>query len=287
MATRYLQDRVDLEDQRVPIRSIMSKERVKKQMTTNGPEVVTPAVTRWLRDYNEMPWRRYIEALRDKGKLLELDGILVDCSSMFDTPFKCDTLTCAQLDRDPSTESCCTDYEVEITPEEKQRILDKADEVIALLSQRDSERVKPDRDINEFFEETHQVILAKERGRCAFSYRESTRGQLRCGLHSLALETGIPIASIKPLTCVFFPVVVYRFENGDTFLTAISEDTSDLMEGDKDTQLPCLQMKAGDPMYMECRTAIETGFGEPFFQHLTAAAKEFAEKKRGKAREVQ
>ena len=52
------------------------------------------------------------------------------------------------------------------------------------------------------------------------------------------------------------------------------------MEGEKDTQLPCLQMKQGDPMFKECRMAIEAGFGEEFFQHLEFAAQEFAEKRR-------
>jgi hypothetical protein len=233
----------------------------------------TTALERWLRDYNEAPWRRYIERLRERGLLLEVDGILVDCGTMFETRFQCDTHRCAAIDRDARTESCCTDYEVEITPEEKARIVAHAGEVIELLSRYDAERVTPARDIGEFFEESHSIVLAKERGRCAFSYR-AANGQLRCGLHSLALEKEVPISSIKPMTCVFFPVVVYRFENGDTLLTAISDETADLMEGEKDTQLPCLRMQMGDPMFIECRTAIETGFGKPFYERLASVFSE-------------
>ena len=164
---------------------------------------------------------------------------------------------------------------MEITPEEKERIVANADAVVELLSRYDAGRVNPRRSIAEFFEESHSILLAKAKGRCAFSYRDR-EGRLRCGLHSLALEKNVPVASIKPMTCVFFPVVVYRFENGDTLLTAISRDTSGLMEGAKDTELPCLRIQRGDPMFMECRTAIETGFGPTFFAHLTAAAEQFA-----------
>ena len=233
------------------------------------------ALSNWLRDYNEAPWRRYIDSLRGRGLLMDVDGILVDCQAMFRTRFHCDTRLCAGIDRDPETDSCCTDYEVEITPEEKERIVANADGVLELLSRCDAGRVNTHRSISEFFEESHSISLAKEKGRCVFSYR-NPEGQLRCGLHSLALEKNVPVASIKPLTCVFFPIVVYRFENGDTLLTTISRDTSGLMEGAKDTQLPCLRVQKGDLMFMECRTAIETGFGPVFFAHLSAAAEQFA-----------
>jgi len=244
---------------------------VKSKNNNHSPG--SPALNDWLRDYNEAPWRHYIGKLKERGMLLEIDGVMVDCQAMLETRFQCDTRTCASMGRSADTESCCTDYDVEITPAEKQRIVAHADAILELLAQRDPERVTRGRSIEEFFEESHMIELAKERGRCAFSYRDPA-GQLRCGLHSLALETGVPIASIKPLTCVFFPVVVYRFENGDTFLTAISRDTADLMEGEKDTQLPCLKAQHGDPMFMECRTAIETGFGAAFYERLSSAYKE-------------
>jgi hypothetical protein len=233
------------------------------------------ALNRWLRDYNEAPWRKYIKSLDEKGLLLNVDGILVDASAMFETRFRCDTRTCAARDRSSETESCCTDYHVEIIPEEKEHIVAHAPEIIALLNRYESDRVPLERDIENFFEESLSISLAKEKGRCGFSYRDAA-GQLRCGLHSLALEKNVPIASIKPLTCVFFPVVVYRFENGDTLLTAISDDTADLMEGEKDSALPCLRMPQGDEMFKECRTAIETGFGKAFFEHLTKAFDAFS-----------
>lgn len=248
-------------------------------MGANKPADLTSLATRWLRDYNEAPWRRYIRALEERGLLVDVDGIRVDAGALFKTHFRCDTKLCAGIDRSPGTESCCTDYDVEITPEERERIVENADAVIELLSRHDGKRVTPERGIAEFFDESHSISLAKERERCAFSYRDEG-GQLRCGLHSLALEKGIPVASIKPLACVLFPIVIYRFENGETLLTATSRETSSLFGREKDWQLPCLRTERGHPMFMECRMAIEAGFGEVFYQRLTLAASEFKHAKR-------
>jgi hypothetical protein len=251
-------------------------------MDANKSVDLTPLAARWLRDYNEAPWRRYLQALGERGLLTDVDGIMVDAGALFETRFRCDTKTCAGIDRSPGTESCCTDYDVEITPEEHARIVDNADGVIELLSRHDGERVTPGRGIAEFFEESHAISLAKENARCAFSYRDES-GQLRCGLHSLALEKGVPVPSIKPLACVLFPLVIYRFENGEVLLTSTSRETASLFGGARDWRLPCLLAQQGDPMFMECRMAIEAGFGEAFYQRLTLAAEAFAQTKRRSA----
>ncbi len=150
-------------------------------MEANKSADLTPLAERWLRDFNEAPWRRYISALRERELLANVDGIMVDAGTLFKTHFRCDTRTCAGVDRGPGIESCCTDYDVEITPEEHARIVEHGDAVIELLSRYDGERVTPGRTIVELFLESHTISLAKEKGRCAFSYRDGG-GQLRCGL---------------------------------------------------------------------------------------------------------
>ena len=244
-------------------------------MNANKTADLTPLAERWLRDFNEAPWRRYVSSLRARGLLADVDGIMVDALTIFQTRFCCDTRTCAGTDRGPGIESCCTDYDVEITPEEHARIVENGGAVLELLRRRDGERVTAGRTIGDFFLEGHTISLAKEQSRCAFSYRDAG-GQLRCAIHSLALEKGVPVPSIKPLACVLFPIVIYRFENGETLLTATSRETGSLFGREKDSELPCLKMERGDPMYVECRMAIVAGFGEAFYQHLASAAKEFA-----------
>ena len=251
-------------------------------MDANRPADLTPLAAQWLRDYNEAPWRRYLRALEERGLLADVDGVMVDAGALFKTHFRCDTKLCAGLDRSPGTESCCTDYDVEITPQERARIVEHAGAVIELLSRHDGERVTPARGIAEFFEESHTISLAKENQRCAFSYRDAD-GQLRCGLHSLALEKSVPVPSLKPLACVLFPIVIYRFENGETLLTATSRETSSLFGRERDSELPCLRAEQGDPMFIECRMAIEAGFGADFYQRLTLAAREFKQTKRRRA----
>jgi hypothetical protein len=248
-------------------------------MDANKAADMTPLAERWLRDFNEAPWRRYISTLKERELLADVDGIMVDAGTLFKTHFRCDTRTCAGIDRTPGTESCCTDYDVEITPEEHARIVENGVAIVELLSRHDGERVAPGRAVGEFFLESHTISLAKEKGRCAFSYRDAG-GQLRCGIHSSALEKGVPVASIKPLACVLFPLVIYRFENGEILLTATSRETGPLFGRDKDSDLPCLKNQAGDPMFIECRMAIEAGFGEAFYQRLTLVASKFEQLKK-------
>ena len=40
-------------------------------------------------------------------------------------------------------------------------------------------------------------------------------------------------------------------------------------------KLPCLLQHAGDPLYIECRSAILMAFGKPFYESLSAAAAQF------------
>jgi hypothetical protein len=237
-----------------------------------GPK---PALIQWLRDYEEQPWRRYLGGLKERGELVNVDGVMVDARALFATRFRCDSKTCAMVDRPAGVESCCEEYYVEVTLAERDRITERAADVIELLSRKDPQRVKPGRDIMSFFDDRNSIELMKEDGRCVFSYRDQA-GQLWCGLHSLALEKGWPVESIKPVTCILFPLVVFRFENGDMLLTATSEEIERMFASPKESlKLPCLLQQAGDPMYIECRSAIQTAFGEPFYESLSAAATQY------------
>lgn len=229
----------------------------------------------WLRNYNDQPWRRYVRGLEERGELANVDGVMVDARALFSTRFRCDSKTCAMPDRPSGVESCCQEYYVNLTLEERDRIVGRADDVIELLSRKDPARVKPDRDIASFFDDRNTIELAKEDSRCAFSYRDEA-GQLWCGLHSLALEKNWPIHSIKPVTCSLFPLVVFRFENGDILLSANTGEVERMFAGTKESlALPCLLKQAGDPMYVECRGAIELAFGEAFYDSIARAAAEF------------
>jgi hypothetical protein len=233
----------------------------------------SPALVRWLRDYNEGAWRRYCERLRGAGSVCELDGILIDTAALFGTRFRCDSERCAKIGG--GEKSCCTHYDVEITAEERDRIRAAAPAVIEFLSRADPARVKPSREIEEFFAETLTIQLRKERRRCAFSFRDSS-GKLWCGLHALALERQLPVESLKPVTCILFPLIVYRFENGDTLLTSVSLQTESMFDGGvkrSSKLLVCIREQDGPPLYQECRSAIEFAFGKEFFVRLDCFAR--------------
>jgi len=231
-------------------------------------------LVKWLTEFDEEPWRRFIRALENRGDLVTIDGVLIDGGALFRTRFRCDTRTCAGADRPGDTDSCCRDYEVEITAAEQKRIADRATDVITFLAAHDPRRVMPGRAIESFFLTTHSIQLAKEDNRCAFSYRDAN-GRLWCGIHSMALEKNIAVASIKPYACILFPLVVRRLEDGTILLTAASSETEVLYGGKDSTLLPCLREPAGDPMYRECRSAIELGFGAEFYVRMDSAAADF------------
>lgn len=233
----------------------------------------SPGFSRWLRDYNEGAWRRYSERLRAAGSLHELDGVLIDTGALCERRFRCDSLRCARPGG--GEKSCCTHYEVELTAEERDRIRAAGPAVIEFLSRKDPARVKPSRKIDEFFAEAVTIELRKEDRRCAFSFRDSG-GKLWCGLHALALERQIPVESIKPVTCLLFPLIVYRFENGDTLLTASSLTTESMFDGGvkrSSKLLICIREQEGPPLYQECRSAIEFAFGKAFFERLDSYAR--------------
>lgn len=225
-------------------------------------------------EFDEEPWYRFIRALKDRGDLVSIDGVLIDAGALFRTRFRCDTRTCAEVKRPADTDSCCRDYEVEITASERARITERATDIIGFLSAHDASRVKPDRIIDSFFLSTHSIQLAKEDHRCAFSYRDSD-GRLWCGIHSTALEKNLPVESIKPYACILFPLVVRRLEDGTILLTSASSETESLYGGKDSNLLPCLREPAGEPMYLECRGAIELAFGTDFYARMVRAADEF------------
>src|ERR1700728_1789942 len=109
-------------------------------MSTHNP--TTPLVIEWLRDYNEAPWRRFVHSLDQRGELVWVDGVMIDAYGLFRTRFRCDSKTCSLPGLGPEVESCCQQYDVEITPAERDRIVARADEVIAFLAAKDPERVK-------------------------------------------------------------------------------------------------------------------------------------------------
>jgi hypothetical protein len=231
-----------------------------------------------LRDYDDQPWRRYIAALEQRREVVKVEGVIVDAKALFGTRFRCDSKTCAMLDRPSGVESCCQEYYVNLTLEERDRIVARGEEVIELLSRKDPRRVNRERKIESFFDDRNTIELAKEDNRCAFSYRDDS-GQLWCGLHSLAMEKNWPINSIKPVTCILFPLVVFRFHNGDILLSANTGEVERMFAGTKEPlALPCLLQQVGDPMYVECRSGIEMAFGAQFYESLERAAEQFVGK---------
>lgn len=99
---------------------------------------------------------------------------------------------------------CCSAFEVCVTEAEMERIVGVMPEVNALR-----ERVGQDTSDGNDFEETDSGLLALETdddGLCIFAYRAD--GFIRCALHSVALELGVPPVDVKPLACTLWPLAI-------------------------------------------------------------------------------
>ncbi len=62
---------------------------------------------------------------------------MVDARALFATRFRCDSKTCAMVDRPAGVESCCEEYYVDVTLAERDRIIARGAEVVEFLSRKD------------------------------------------------------------------------------------------------------------------------------------------------------
>lgn len=97
---------------------------------------------------------------------------------------------------------CCSSYEVCVTAREMEAIIGAmpiAAEFCPTLESRDG--------FANVFDETEGGVFCidtDENGLCVFAYR-SARG-VSCSLHSAALRLGTPPSSVKPSSCVLWPL---------------------------------------------------------------------------------
>jgi len=112
---------------------------------------------------------------------------------------------------------CCSSFEVTLSDEEIDRIIKympQAAQLCPHLVSNDS--------FNNVFDEISEGLHAidtDEDGTCLFAYHKD--GKMLCSLHTVALEEGVPLRRIKPVTCILWPLAL--FEGRRTILTVDEE----------------------------------------------------------------
>ena len=101
-------------------------------------------------------------------------------------------------------QSCCATYEVCITADEMEAIVGVLPEVVKYCPE-----LRDEDNFHNVFEETEDGLISldtTEEGLCVFAYEDS--GELRCSLHSIAVELKVPVQQIKPSVCLLWPLSV-------------------------------------------------------------------------------
>lgn len=103
---------------------------------------------------------------------------------------------------------CCSQYEVCVSKKEM-RAIENAFPWIAEYCPDLIWDTEPEIEYDNVFDEIDKNLYAietDENGLCVFAYKYG-RG-VRCAIHSVALDRNIPLAKIKPLSCILWPLAL-------------------------------------------------------------------------------
>jgi hypothetical protein len=102
----------------------------------------------------------------------------------------------------PRGRTCCVGLAVELSRKEVRAIDSLMDELATMLPHlRDGDGYD-----NVFVEDPPHYMIESDDGACPFLV--TTRKHALCAIHTLALETGRPVPSVKPAACRHWPVTL-------------------------------------------------------------------------------
>lgn len=239
------------------------------------------------------PEIHYLDLLRQRGRLIEIENIQIDAEQLILRSFQCDTAWCVRASGEPASRqfkgSCCTDLQVDVTTHEAAKLRELAVIAEERLSMGIGDPLLPVvrrlRD-DKFIERVDRGDIAFRHlgsARCSLSWL-TTAGVLRCGINTLCEKLQLPLQEFKPEPCYLFPLHYVEADPGRYFFTLITNDTYEYIGADRHTAfLKCLRKpKPGSPpAYQSLKYEITLCLGEEFYEKLEQAAAEFLETKTG------
>lgn len=228
--------------------------------------------------------RAYMDGLRERDLLLEIDNVMVDGEQLVLRTFQCNTNYCVRCTGVGATKeykgSCCTDLQVDVTHGEKNKLLELAHLARQKLEFKATDPVLENVEkilegkITEMNDENELVLRHKKTGACVMSYIDQT-GQLRCSINTLVSRLGLSIEVYKPDPCYLFPLH-YAQVGPDLFLLSmLTEETRDWIDQDVCVgKLKCLRKpeKGSPPAYVFLRGELEYLWGKKFYRTLERLA---------------
>lgn len=239
----------------------------------------------YLREVGISNWMHYIEALRKAGRLVRVGKVYCDGESLFRRRFTCDTRTCSptknrltkEVWRQRGDKSCCAELVVDLTDEERSALGKHWPKLQPELAKKSA--WFRDAELSDCLEadDDYEITLRKRGGRCVFALRDPQWG-IRCGIHSVALQLGIPVDEVKPVTCDTFPLIVIDLTGGEYYMGAHDSEVNSLASIDDDgiKVFACLRdARKGPRLYESMQSAIVNYFGEMFYAELDGEAQRY------------
>jgi len=229
--------------------------------------------------------RKYVQALRDKGLLIEIDNLLIDAEQLVLRTFQCNTNYCVSCSGGRGGKeysgSCCTDLHVDVNKAEQAKIhelaemaksklgIDASDPLYAI-----GERVLRE-DYTEIDDDGDEILQHRKNGSCVMSWMDST-GQLRCSINSLVEKLELNLTDYKPDPCFIFPLHYAEFGEGQHIITLLTEETRPWVEQHEAvTKLRCLSEPepGSPPAYEFLRWELDYMLGDGFYEAFHKLAK--------------
>lgn len=233
----------------------------------------------------------YMNQLRERGMLLQVDNIAVDVEQLVLRTFQCNTNYCVKCTggngdgRKSYKGSCCTDLSVDLTEPEKTKLKEMARLAKRKLTfgPRDPvgkivDLVLNDK-ISEVNEDHEDVMKHRADDRCIMSWMDGDT--LRCSINTLCYKLGLSIEEYKPDPCYLFPLHYSEYARNEFLLSVLSSETRYWIGQHACVgKLACLRKpeRGAPPAYQYLRGEIEYTFSKQFYVKLDAMARPLLEK---------
>lgn len=227
---------------------------------------------------------QYIEELRERGLILDIDNVTVDAEQLVLRTFQCNTDYCVKCKGTGSAKefkgSCCTDLQVDMTRPEVDKIVEMGKLARAKLNLPKShplseivDRILGHR-ITEISDENELHLIHRRNERCVMSWMEGDT--LRCSINTLCDRLGLDLIEFKPDPCFLFPLHYTEYRKGAYLVSLLTKETESWIEQHSIVgRLRCLSKPepGAPPAYVSLRYELEYIFGKKFYRELARQAK--------------
>ncbi|OPZ17605.1 MAG: hypothetical protein BWZ10_01172 [candidate division BRC1 bacterium ADurb.BinA364] len=224
--------------------------------------------------------RRYADYLKETGRAIVIDNLIVDAPNVVERKFLCHTDLCLgkRPEKGMRGKGCCSTFDVRVAPDEVKRI----EPMLPRIKERFPYIARAiDQEGGEWWhydaEDYNKTLNIKENGGCIFlGPREN--GIFPCALHALALEDGLDPKRLKPSACIMYPLFMIELDDNEYLLTCTCAETHPVICGAETEHhdFPCLNPngKAAEPLYKAMGGVIEMMFGESAYRRLCREAQQ-------------